>query len=96
MKIEEEIKQIDIVISQLKSLKSDLLKVEKLSDKSFNTNTQNNTPKQIEKASTNLNFACMELDKQRKRTWKSIKDAAFLNVSLEECEYHPSPFHSYK
>lgn len=96
MKTEEEIKQIDIVISQLKSLKSDLLKVEKLSGKSFNINTQNSTPRQIEKASTNLNFACMELDKQRKRTWKSIKEASFLEVSLEATEYHLSPFHSYK
>lgn len=93
---EEEIKQIDFVISQLKSLKSDLQKVDKLSDKAFNTDHTNSTPRQIQKVSANLNFACMELDKQRKRTWEAIKEASFLNVSLEETEYHLSPFHVYK
>ena len=95
MKTEEEVKQIDIIVAQLKCLKSNLQKVDKLSEKSFNMTTSNNSPKQIQKAATDLNFACMELDKQRKRTWKSIKDAAFLEVSLEKTEYHLSPFHIY-
>ncbi len=92
----EEIKQIDIVIGQLKALKNNIQKVNKLSDKSFNMNPTNNTPKAMQNASANLNFECMYLDKQRKATWNAIKDAKFLEVSLEECEYHPSSFHSFK
>jgi len=37
----------------------------------------------------------MALDKQRKSTWKSILEAD-LRVSLDDCEYNPSGFHSYK
>ena len=96
MNNKEEIKQIDLVISQLKALKSGIQKVDKLSDKSFGMNAGNSTPKAMQNASANLNFECMYLDKQRKATWKTIKEATFLEVSLEQCDYHPSSFHNFK
>lgn len=92
----KEIEQIDKVINQLKLLKKSLLKVEKLSDKAYNTSPSTHTPSQVNKASTALNWECMNLDKQRRRTWISIKEANELEVSLEVRDYNPSSFHHYK
>lgn len=89
----EEVKKIDLVMKQLKILKSDILKKDKLSSSALNCD---GTPKQRQKASINLNWQCMHLDKQRKATWKAIKDADFLEVDIEETEYNPSAFHTYK
>ncbi|MDV3674475.1 hypothetical protein CMU30_13920 [Elizabethkingia anophelis] len=88
-----EIECIDEVIKQLKILKSDIQKKDKLSQKALQSE---GTINRRQKALVNLNWQCMHLDKQRKSTWKSILKAEFLNVDIEETEYNPSGFHTYR
>ena len=95
MSYKEKISNIDNVLSELKTLKSEYQKAEKLSEKSLKMDFKNNTPKQIQKASADLNWQCMHIDKTKKRVWKSILNAD-LEVDLNETEYHPSEFHNYK
>ena len=95
MSYKEKISNIDKVLSELKTLKSEYQKAEKLSEKSLNMDFKNNTPKQIQKASADLNWQCMHIDKTKKRVWESILNAD-LEVGLEDTEYHPSGFHLYK
>lgn len=92
MDYEKEIVEIDKVINELKLLKRELISTKNKSEKCFNSN---GTIKQRQKASVDLNWQCMALDKQRKSTWKTILEAD-LKVSLEDCEYNPSGFHSYR
>ena len=95
MSYKEKISNIDKVLSELKTLKSEYQKAEKLSEKSLNMDFKNNTPKQIQKASVDLNWQCMHIDKTQKRVWKSILESE-LEVDLEDTEYKPSGFHHYK
>lgn len=95
MNYENEIKKIDHVITTLKALKSDYLKTTKLSEKCLNMDFRMHTPKKIQQASTDLNWQCMGLDKTKKLVWKTILSAD-LEVDLEETEYRPSGFHTYK
>lgn len=88
----KEISNIENVISSLKLLLREVKETNKKSEKSFNSN---GTIKQRQKASVDLNWQCMALDKQRKSTWKTILEAD-LKVSLDDCEYNPSGFHNYK
>jgi hypothetical protein len=92
MNYEKEINEIENVISSLKLLLREVKKTNKKSEKSFNSN---DTIKQRQKSSVDLNWQCMALDKQRKSTWKTILEAD-LKVSLDDCEYNPSGFHSYR
>lgn len=92
MNYKKEVENIEKVLNELKLLKRELIATENKSEKSFNAN---GTIKQRQKASVDLNWQCMALDKQRKSTWKTILEAD-LKVSLEDCEYNPSGFHSYK
>lgn len=92
MNYEKEIAEIDKVINELKLLRKEIISTKNKSEKSFNAN---GTIKQRQKASVDLNWQCMALDKQRKSTWKTILEAD-LRVSLEDCEYSPSGFHNYK
>lgn len=92
MNYKKEIAEIDKVINELKLLRKELICTKNKSEKSFNSN---GTIKQRQKASVDLNWQCMALDKQRKSTWKTILEAD-LKVSLDDCEYNPSGFHSYR
>lgn len=67
MDYQEKIKELDNLISAIKTLKSDYLKTDKLSNKSLNTNFKNSNQRQISKASVDLNWQCMHLDKQKKK-----------------------------
>ena len=95
MSYKEKISNIDKVLSELKTLKSEYQKAEKLSEKSLNMDFKNNTPKQIQKASVDLNWQCMHIDKVKKRVWKSILESE-LEVDISETDYYPSGFHHYK
>ena len=95
MSYKGKISNIDKVLSELKTLKSEYQKAEKLSEKSLNMDFKNNTPNQIQKVSTDLNWQCMHIDKQKKRVWKTILESE-LEVDLEVTEYKPSGFHTYK
>lgn len=94
MTTQEEINKIDNAINQLKYLKRDLLKREKLSDALFDA--RGFTPKRISLMDATLNRHCMNLDIQRKDTWKAIQAADVLEVDTEQSEYHVSAFHHYK
>jgi hypothetical protein len=94
MDYDKEIQKIEIVINQLKNLKSELAITKKKSQKAFECN---GTIRQRDKTTTELNWQCMHLDKCRKSAWKAIvENVDVLEVSLEETEYNPSPFHKYK
>lgn len=95
MNYEQKILEIDNILSELKNLKADYLKTKKLSEKSLNTDFRTHSPKQIQKASTDLNWQCVHLDRTKKRVWKLILNAD-LEVDLGETEYRPSEFHNYK
>lgn len=95
MNYKDEINKIDLVLSELKALKSDYIKAERLSSKSLETNFTNSTPKQIQKISADMNWHFMHLDKTKKRVWSAIENAD-LCVDLSETEYKPSAFHLYK
>lgn len=95
MDYQEKVKGLDNLISALKTLKSDYLKTDKLSNKSLNTNFGNSNQRQISKASVDLNWQCMHLDKQKKKVWSIILNSD-LEVDLEETEYKPSGFHTFK
>ena len=92
MNYDKEINEIESVISSLKLLLREVKETKKKSEKSFNSN---GNIKHMRKASVDLNWQCMALDKQRKSTWKTILEAD-LKVSLDDCEYSPSGFHSYR
>ena len=95
MDYDKELQAIDRVIANLKHLRSELAKTQKMSKKCFEMS--NATVRQCQRANTNLNWQCMYLDKYRKKAWKSILESEdVLKVSIEETEYHPSGFHSYK
>ena len=95
MSYKEKISNIDKVLSELKTLKSEYQKAEKLSEKSLKMDFKNNTPKQIQKASVDLNWQFMHIDKVKKRVWKSILESE-LEVDISETDYYPSGFHHYK
>lgn len=95
MDYQKKVKELDNLISALKTLKSNYLKTEKLSNKSLNTNFVNSNQRQISKSSVDLNWQCMHLDKQKKKVWSIILNSD-LEVDLEETEYRPSGFHTYK
>lgn len=95
MKLEDEFKKIDLVYSQLKNLRSEMLITIKKSEKAFNLKGM--TPRQIDRVTSNLNFQCMHLEKCRKQFWKIFtENREIFDVSLEERDYNPSGFHSYK
>ena len=65
MQYNKRIEEVSEIIIQLKAYKKELKSTEKLSLKAFNMNIRDNTPSQMQKASTGLNWACMNLDKQK-------------------------------
>lgn len=89
-----ELEKIDQAITLLKSIKATCKKKEKLSEKARNTDFRNSTPKQIEKATTALNWECMEFSKAKVNFARFFKDS-ILDVSTEVQTYRPSGFHEY-
>lgn len=95
MDYNKEIQQIDNIIKHLRALKADYKKLEKIGERSLNASAYNSTPGQIKKLNTAHNWAAMNLDKQKRATWKTIVEAG-LETSLEDVTYNPSGFHCYK
>lgn len=92
MDYKEQIIEVQAAIDNLKRLKSELIKTDKLSTQAFECN---GTPRKKQNLSASLNWQCMHLDKMRKQAYSSIKDTC-IEVSLEIQEYNPSGFHKYK
>lgn len=91
----KQIEEIEKMIALIKEVKSCIVKKDKLSDKAFNLSPRNATPSQIDKATSSLNWSCMELDKAITNFARQFK-GSLLDVSTEEKEYNPSSFHKYK
>lgn len=95
MKLEDEFKKVDLVYSQLRNLRNEMLNTIKKSEKAFNIKSM--SPKQLDRITANLNFQCLHLEKCRKQFWKAfLENQEIFDVSLEEREYNPSEFHKYK
>lgn len=95
MEEQKEINEIDNLIQSLKYVKSNLLKKNKLSKKAYEMSYTSNTQRSVQKASVNLNWQCMELDKAKTNFARMFK-GSLVDVCVEEKEYNPSGFHSYK
>ena len=93
MNYKDRILEVDYLLQSLKNYKKELKACQKLSEKCYGMDMYNTTPKALQKANTALNWQCMNLDKQHKQTWK---DMLVLEIDLEDCEYRPSGFHTYK
>jgi hypothetical protein len=89
-----DLETIEQAVILLKSIKSTYKKKERLSEKARDTNFQNSTPKQVDKATVALNWECMELSKAKVNFARLFKDS-ILDVSIEVQEYNPSGFHRY-
>ncbi len=90
-----DLETIEQAITLLKSIKSTYKKKERLSEKAANTNFRNSTPKQIDKASRNLNWECMELSKAKVNFARFFKDS-ILDVSTDAQTKTPTGWHEYK
>ncbi len=94
MKLEDEFKKVDLVYSQLKNLRTEMLSTIKKSEKAFDLKEM--SPRQIDRVTSNLNFQCMHLEKCRKQFWKIfLENQEIFDISLDEREYNPSEFHKY-
>ena len=91
----EEIEFIEEMIVKLRGLKASIKKKDKMSQKAFEMNLASYTQNQIQKASTNLDWECMNLDKERTFFARSFKGST-LDVDTGEKIYKPSGFHTYK
>jgi len=90
-----EIELIDLMISNLRTLKSTIKKRDKLSEKVRSLSPLNATPKRIQNANADLNWACMAVDQRRTDVARLYKGSA-LDVGTEEKIYRPSAFHTYR
>ncbi len=90
-----ELELIDLMISQLRTLKASLKRRDKKSEKVRLLTPRNATPKRIENANADLNWECMEIDMQRTDIARTYKNSV-LDVSTEKKTYNPSAFHSYR
>lgn len=95
MTYEQELNEIEALLAQLKEIKSCIKKRERLSNKCFEMNPRNSTPKRISKANADLNFHCMDLAKA-KTAFARLFKGSLVDVSTGEQEYTPSGFHKYK
>ena len=94
MNYKEEIEEVDRLIAGLRTLKSDLKKAERKSEKAFSMNIQDHSPRQMGKASTDLNWQCMEVDKSKTRVAR-LFDGSCCDVGRGQKDYNPSAFHQY-
>lgn len=85
----------DDLIRLLKHVKECEVKKEKLSQKFLNCSPMNSGYDRYNKMSTQLNWACMELEKARTNFARAFKGSD-IDVDTSEKTYKPSGFHEYK
>lgn len=88
-------KELETLSSLLKALTNAVKDKNKKSKRAFDLRMGNASPKQIQKASTELNWCCMYIEKL-KQDFARAFDKSSINVGVEEKEYNPSGFHNYK
>jgi len=89
------VEQADLLIAMLRGVKSEEKKKEKLSLKSSTMDYQEQTQKQMQKVSTDLNWQCMYLDRII-TDFARVFSVSKFNVDTGKKKYNPSSFHSYK
>lgn len=90
-----DIEKIDLLISNLRRVKSEIKRKERLSQNRADMSMRTHTQKRIQKAEADLNWQCMEVDKS-KIDFARLFKGSLVDVSTAETTFNPSPFHSYK
>lgn len=90
-----DLEQIEAMIDLLKRCKREVKKREKLSDKVAQMDIRVQSARQMERASTDLNWQCMEADKAAIDFARAFKGSC-LDVSTGKHYFNPSPFHEYE
>jgi len=85
----------DHIIELVKYIKKMEKDVQKKSDKLLSMSVQSCTPKAMDNAGANLNWATMDLDKAKVDLCRAF-DKSYLNIGTHERVYNPSPMHEYK
>lgn len=91
----KDLEQIEALTAALKILKAAVTKRNKLSAKQSLYTLENSTDRQRGKASTDLNWQCMEVDKKATDVARLFKDSC-CDVGTETKYYTPSGFHEYQ
>ena len=92
---QSQLDELDRLIAALRTVKTELKKADRTSDKARTTNYLNSSPSQITKAATANNWQQMELDKAKVRAARLFTGSC-VDVGTEERIYQPSGFHEYK
>ena len=82
---------VDNLISILKNIKSEQNKVAKMHEKDLSSMSQN----QLQKHSANLNWSLMYIQKLKIDFCREFENSS-INIGVEEREFNPSGFHSFK
>src|SRR5690554_6479228 len=90
-----EIDQINGLINLLRSIKSDTVKRNNMSEKLGQTDYTQVTARKLGQMNADLDFHSMNLEKQKVMFAKYFNQSC-LNVETENREYHPSNFHTFK
>ena len=91
----DDLKKLDELLQALKTVKAELKRKDRISEKAGKMTTYNSTPRRFQNVYADLNWACMEYDMAKTRFARAFK-GSFLDVSTDEKTYNPSSFHSYK
>jgi hypothetical protein len=89
------LEQIQAMTAALKNLKAAVMKREKLSAKQSSYTLENSTDRQRGKASTDLNWQCMEVEKKKIDVARLFKNGC-CDVGTETRHFTPSGFHEYQ
>lgn len=94
MNIQDELQQVEQMLTHLKELKSQLKRTGKAREKSLNASISTHTPKQLQKISANVTWENMELIKRKIDVARCFKGSC-MDVSTDKQEFRPTAFHHY-
>ena len=91
-----ELEEIEQLLTVLKTVKSELIRRDKISVNCREAFANNNvSQKRVQRLNADLNWQCMTYD-QRKTDFARLYDKSKIKTGIEEKEYNPSSFHTYK
>jgi hypothetical protein len=90
-----DLEQTEALTAALKRLKAAVMKRENLSAKQSSYTLENSTDRQRGKASTDLNWQCMEVEKKKIDVARLFKNGC-CDVGTETRHFTPSGFHEYQ
>lgn len=93
--MEQELKDIDVLIACLKRVKRLAIDREKKSNKRMNAyDNKDVSVKRLQAMTVDLDWACMEYDKAKTDFARAYSKSS-IKTSTDIKEYNPSPFHKY-